>query len=292
MIEIEKNNPDIIKLIVTTLKVKHSVNSRFFSSLKAVSKPFTTSTSACHSHADNQPQQELQLQTKEREDQQHVAKYQSPDKDKTDLSVVSENEPLDSNTEAEKNFVERIKSIKQEREDLTCRLPEMEQPGSDQENLNSEASLSSESLLDEQQFSSVHSLEPEDLDQFTLSLAVAVHKEQRTIKTRELHVFNLSPAVAVQDQQANYKKYVSDVNTLSQQIKELQQSFTQQMEKELQRMYRKNDIHYRQKFEELQRIIRKNESKNIILRPQVEKEQQRIIQKNESKNIILGNCRK
>lgn len=47
------------------------------------------------------------------------------------------------------------------REDLACRLPEMEQPGSDQENLDSEASLSSESLLDEQQRSSVNSSEPE-----------------------------------------------------------------------------------------------------------------------------------
>nr|XP_019936611.1 PREDICTED: unconventional myosin-IXb isoform X1 [Paralichthys olivaceus] len=79
----------------------------------------------------------------------------------SDLSVVPENEPLDSDTEAEKNLVERIKSIKQEKEDLACRLPEMEQPGSDQENLDSEASLSSESLLDEQQRSSAHSSEPE-----------------------------------------------------------------------------------------------------------------------------------
>uniref|UniRef100_A0A3Q3BIK9 Myosin IXB n=1 Tax=Kryptolebias marmoratus TaxID=37003 RepID=A0A3Q3BIK9_KRYMA len=47
------------------------------------------------------------------------------------------------------------------REDLAVRLPEMEQPGSDQENLDSEASLSSESLLDEQQRSSAHSSEPE-----------------------------------------------------------------------------------------------------------------------------------
>uniref|UniRef100_A0A3Q1FZV7 Myosin IXB n=1 Tax=Acanthochromis polyacanthus TaxID=80966 RepID=A0A3Q1FZV7_9TELE len=78
----------------------------------------------------------------------------------SDLSVVPE-EPLDSDTEAEKNLVERIKSIKQEKEDLACRLPEMEQPGSDQENLDSEASLSSESLLDEQQRSSAHSSEPE-----------------------------------------------------------------------------------------------------------------------------------
>ncbi|XP_035032170.2 unconventional myosin-IXb isoform X2 [Hippoglossus stenolepis] len=79
----------------------------------------------------------------------------------SDLSVVPENEPLDSDTEAEQNLVERIKSIKQEKDDLACRLPEMEQPGSDQENLDSEASLSSESLLDEQQRSSAHSSEPE-----------------------------------------------------------------------------------------------------------------------------------
>ncbi|XP_038571796.1 unconventional myosin-IXb isoform X3 [Micropterus salmoides] len=84
----------------------------------------------------------------------------------SDLSVVPENEPLDSDTEAEKNLVERIKSIKQEKEDLACRLPEMEQPGSDQENLDSEASLSSESLLDEQQRSSVHSSEPEGRGSF------------------------------------------------------------------------------------------------------------------------------
>ncbi|XP_049910238.1 unconventional myosin-IXb isoform X3 [Epinephelus moara] len=81
----------------------------------------------------------------------------------SDLSVVPENEPLDSDTdtETEKNLVERIKSIKQEKEDLACRLPEMEQPGSDQENFDSEASLSSESLLDEQQRSTVHGSEPE-----------------------------------------------------------------------------------------------------------------------------------
>ncbi|XP_034563994.1 unconventional myosin-IXb isoform X3 [Notolabrus celidotus] len=85
------------------------------------------------------------------------------EKPSPDLSVVPENEPLDSDTEAEKNLVERIKSIKQEKEDLACRLPEMEQPGSDQENLDSEASLSSESLLDEQQRSSINSSEPEGL---------------------------------------------------------------------------------------------------------------------------------
>ncbi|XP_027014033.2 unconventional myosin-IXb isoform X1 [Tachysurus fulvidraco] len=75
----------------------------------------------------------------------------------TDLCVVPENEPLDSDTEAERNLVERIKSIKQEKEDLVCSLPDMEQPGSDQENLDSEASASSESLLDDRS----HSLDME-----------------------------------------------------------------------------------------------------------------------------------
>ncbi|XP_051551345.1 unconventional myosin-IXb isoform X3 [Myxocyprinus asiaticus] len=63
------------------------------------------------------------------------------------LCAVPENKTLDSDTEAERSLVERIKSIKQEKEDLACRLPELEQPGSDQENLDSETSISSESLL-------------------------------------------------------------------------------------------------------------------------------------------------
>ncbi|XP_073792324.1 unconventional myosin-IXb isoform X18 [Danio rerio] len=71
------------------------------------------------------------------------------EKPSSDLCVVPENEPLDSDTEAERSLVERIKSIKQEKEDLACRLPELDQPGSDQENLDSEASVSSESLLEE-----------------------------------------------------------------------------------------------------------------------------------------------
>uniref|UniRef100_A0A671SGJ1 Unconventional myosin-IXb-like n=1 Tax=Sinocyclocheilus anshuiensis TaxID=1608454 RepID=A0A671SGJ1_9TELE len=54
-------------------------------------------------------------------------------------------------SKAERSLMERIESIKQEKyvNDLACRLPELEQPGSDQENLDSEASVSSESLLDE-----------------------------------------------------------------------------------------------------------------------------------------------
>ncbi|XP_061096852.1 si:zfos-588f8.1 isoform X2 [Conger conger] len=68
---------------------------------------------------------------------------------RVDLSAVPENEPVDSDTEGELSLMERIKSIKQEKEDLACRLPELDQPGSDQENLDSEASVSSESLLED-----------------------------------------------------------------------------------------------------------------------------------------------
>uniref|UniRef100_A0A8C2IXS6 Myosin IXB n=1 Tax=Cyprinus carpio TaxID=7962 RepID=A0A8C2IXS6_CYPCA len=90
------------------------------------------------------------------------------------------NEPLDSDTEAEQSLMERIKSIKQEKEDLACRLPELEQPGSDQENLDSEASVSSESLLDERLPSgvlchpAVQSLPPRK----ALSLTLVQRREQ------------------------------------------------------------------------------------------------------------------
>ncbi|XP_048832088.1 unconventional myosin-IXb-like isoform X5 [Brienomyrus brachyistius] len=66
-----------------------------------------------------------------------------------DLQAIPENLPTDSDRQAEKNLMERIKSIKQEKVELACRLPELEQPGSDQENLDSEASVSSESLQEE-----------------------------------------------------------------------------------------------------------------------------------------------
>ncbi|XP_035277846.1 unconventional myosin-IXb-like isoform X1 [Anguilla anguilla] len=48
----------------------------------------------------------------------------------------------------ERSLMERIKSIKQEKDELACRLPELEQPGSDHENLDSVSLLSCESLLD------------------------------------------------------------------------------------------------------------------------------------------------
>uniref|UniRef100_A0AAY4DEE8 Myosin IXB n=1 Tax=Denticeps clupeoides TaxID=299321 RepID=A0AAY4DEE8_9TELE len=92
-------------------------------------------------------------------------RYCSPpvrEKGVSNLHVVPENEPFD--TEIERTLMERIKSIKEEKEDLAFRLPELEQPGSDQENLDSEASLSSESLLDDRSINS----DTEGLDQLLM----------------------------------------------------------------------------------------------------------------------------
>ncbi|XP_066536632.1 unconventional myosin-IXb isoform X2 [Hoplias malabaricus] len=53
-------------------------------------------------------------------------------------------------TEAEKTLKERIKSIKQEKVNLARRLPELDQDASDNEMLDSESTLSSESPLEDQ----------------------------------------------------------------------------------------------------------------------------------------------
>ncbi|XP_068605298.1 unconventional myosin-IXb [Brachionichthys hirsutus] len=50
--------------------------------------------------------------------------------------------------ETERTLINRIKSIKQEKLDLACRLPDLEQENSDNDNLDSASSMSSESLDD------------------------------------------------------------------------------------------------------------------------------------------------
>ncbi|XP_032902975.1 unconventional myosin-IXb isoform X3 [Amblyraja radiata] len=64
------------------------------------------------------------------------------------LVNLEEDEPSDTDMEHEEEIlIEQIQSIKEERDQLTLALPQLEQRGSDEENLDSEASLSTESLL-------------------------------------------------------------------------------------------------------------------------------------------------
>ncbi|XP_051791055.1 unconventional myosin-IXb isoform X2 [Erpetoichthys calabaricus] len=65
-----------------------------------------------------------------------------------DETMSEDYEPTDSDIEAD-TLIERIRSIKQEKEEITYGLPELDHPGSDQENVDSEASASTESLLEE-----------------------------------------------------------------------------------------------------------------------------------------------
>ncbi|XP_059494404.1 unconventional myosin-IXb-like [Stegostoma tigrinum] len=74
----------------------------------------------------------------------------STEENPTKLGSLDEEEPSDTDMEHEEEILmERILSIKEERDQLTLELPELEQRGSDEENLDSEASLSMESLLDD-----------------------------------------------------------------------------------------------------------------------------------------------
>ncbi|XP_070700770.1 unconventional myosin-IXb [Pempheris klunzingeri] len=50
--------------------------------------------------------------------------------------------------ETERTLIDRIKSIKQEKVDLACRLPDLEQENSDNDNLDSSSSMSTDSLED------------------------------------------------------------------------------------------------------------------------------------------------
>ncbi|XP_075681423.1 unconventional myosin-IXb isoform X2 [Rhinoderma darwinii] len=67
-----------------------------------------------------------------------------------DLEAVQEEQLTDPDAARESELLmERIKSIKDEKEDITYRLPELDQRGSDEENMDSETSNSTESLLDD-----------------------------------------------------------------------------------------------------------------------------------------------
>ncbi|KYO41882.1 hypothetical protein Y1Q_0013874 [Alligator mississippiensis] len=62
-------------------------------------------------------------------------------------SLQEEEEASDAEKREKEILIERIQSIKEEKEDITYRLPELDQRCSDEENVDSETSASTESLL-------------------------------------------------------------------------------------------------------------------------------------------------
>uniref|UniRef100_A0A803XQ38 Myosin IXB n=1 Tax=Meleagris gallopavo TaxID=9103 RepID=A0A803XQ38_MELGA len=64
-------------------------------------------------------------------------------------SLHEEEEVSEADNREKEILIDRIQSIKEEKEDITYRLPELDQRGSDEENVDSETSASTESLLEE-----------------------------------------------------------------------------------------------------------------------------------------------
>ncbi|RMC00899.1 hypothetical protein DUI87_22585 [Hirundo rustica rustica] len=64
-------------------------------------------------------------------------------------SVHEEEDVSEANNREKEILIDRIQSIKEEKEDITYRLPELDQRGSDEENVDSETSASTESLLED-----------------------------------------------------------------------------------------------------------------------------------------------
>ncbi|XP_061211873.1 unconventional myosin-IXb isoform X3 [Neopsephotus bourkii] len=72
------------------------------------------------------------------------------DSDNLELDLLHEEEDVSEADNREKEIlINRIQSIKEEKEDITYRLPELDQRGSDEENVDSETSASTESLLED-----------------------------------------------------------------------------------------------------------------------------------------------
>ncbi|NXS09339.1 MYO9B protein, partial [Neodrepanis coruscans] len=64
-------------------------------------------------------------------------------------SVHEEEEVTEASNREKEILIDRLQSIKEEKEDITYRLPELDQRGSDEENVDSETSASTESLLED-----------------------------------------------------------------------------------------------------------------------------------------------
>ncbi|XP_059687772.1 unconventional myosin-IXb [Gavia stellata] len=72
------------------------------------------------------------------------------DSGNSELDSLHEEEEVSEADNREKEIlIDRIQSIKEEKEDITYRLPELDQRGSDEENVDSETSASTESLLED-----------------------------------------------------------------------------------------------------------------------------------------------
>ncbi|XP_061211874.1 unconventional myosin-IXb isoform X4 [Neopsephotus bourkii] len=85
-----------------------------------------------------------------RQNMSKSSQVKGSDSDNLELDLLHEEEDVSEADNREKEIlINRIQSIKEEKEDITYRLPELDQRGSDEENVDSETSASTESLLED-----------------------------------------------------------------------------------------------------------------------------------------------
>ncbi|XP_030365504.1 unconventional myosin-IXb isoform X6 [Strigops habroptila] len=85
-----------------------------------------------------------------RQNMSKSSQVKGSDSGNSELDSLHEDEEVSEADNREKEIlIDRIQSIKEEKEDITYRLPELDQRGSDEENVDSETSASTESLLED-----------------------------------------------------------------------------------------------------------------------------------------------
>ncbi|KAM9515723.1 unconventional myosin-IXb isoform 7-T9 [Guaruba guarouba] len=85
-----------------------------------------------------------------RQNMSKSSQVKGSDSGNSELDSLHEEEDVSEADNREKEIlIDRIQSIKEEKEDITYRLPELDQRGSDEENVDSETSASTESLLED-----------------------------------------------------------------------------------------------------------------------------------------------
>ncbi|OXB58735.1 hypothetical protein ASZ78_010621 [Callipepla squamata] len=130
------------------------------------------------------------------------------DSGSSELDSVHEEEEVSEADNREKEIlIDRIQSIKEEKEDITYRLPELDQRGSDEENVDSETSASTESLLEERTGRMDTEESQGKIPADEESQIVVRRREQPAMRTDKVHSIYIAQGSAVAHAQELLNEY-------------------------------------------------------------------------------------
>uniref|UniRef100_A0A8C3MLX2 Uncharacterized protein n=1 Tax=Geospiza parvula TaxID=87175 RepID=A0A8C3MLX2_GEOPR len=112
----------------------------------------------------------------------------------SELDSVHEEEDVSEANREKEILIDRIQSIKEEKEDITYRLPELDQRGSDEENVDSETSASTESLLEDKpgRVDTEGHVPAKDICKVPLLLQTSSHSYSAPLASRRRYSLTLS----------------------------------------------------------------------------------------------------